>query len=115
MTLSLGKDVRASLRRLLTAALELPEGGDPVDRLPPNPWGDIEAFRREVYLPLHGEGASSSRDGDVVEVVLAPHEVDLVRDVIDGLAESISGGVPWSRVTESERSAVERLVSQLRT
>lgn len=111
--LLLGRDVRATLIMLLTRVLELPEGSRVVDHLPINPWGDVEAFRQAVFLPLHGQAPLPDRDEHEQEVILEPDEVKPIRDVLDGLAESISGGVPWTAVTTAEREAIERLLSRL--
>lgn len=111
--LPLTPDSRASLLMLLSTALELSEGSHVVDHLPVNPWGDIDEFRRAVFLPLHGNAESSAPTPHREEVVLSPDEVAPIRAIVDGLAESISGGCPWVELTDPEREAAERLVARL--
>jgi hypothetical protein len=104
--------VRPVLVRLLRAALDVPEGGRVVDFLPVNPWGEVEEFRQAVFLPLHGEEAPRAALRGV-ELPIAPDDVGPIRDVLDGLAESISGGNPWAAPSQEERDAVSRLLARL--
>ena len=46
-------------------------------------------------------------------VFVDAEDVEPIRNVLDGLAESFSGGVPWVAVTPAERQALERLISRL--
>jgi hypothetical protein len=77
------------------------------------PWGDLEEFRQAVHLPLHGQVSSQPDVVDAHQVTLDPVDVKPIRDVLDGLGESIAGGVPWVAMTDQEREAVERLISRL--
>jgi hypothetical protein len=111
--LVLDEEVRQKLAALLTAALEMPEGARVVDHVSRTPWGDVEDFRRAVYLPLHGAASARERGADATEVIVEPHEVAPMKDVLEGLAESISGGVPWTGLTAPEREATTRIASRL--
>jgi hypothetical protein len=112
VVIQLTEGVRPVLRRLLRAALELPTGSRVVDHLPLNPWGDLEEFRRAIFMPLHGEGDARGGEPGGVELVIEPGDVVHIRAVIDGLAESVAGGVPWVAVSEQERDAVTRLLAR---
>lgn len=112
--LGLGPRVRATLLELLEQALEIPTGGDVLDHLPSNPWGDLEDLRRSVYAPLHGRGRQGDNRADRQPVVVEAEDVEPIRSVLDGLAESFSDGVPWVAVSPAERRAIERLILHLR-
>jgi hypothetical protein len=89
-------------------------GARVIDSLPINPWGDLDEFRKQVYGPIHGTApAAPTLAGDQTSVFIDADDVARIKDVLDGLGESISGGVPWIAVTDEEREAVNRLVKQL--
>jgi hypothetical protein len=113
VTIYLTEGVRPVLVRLLRAALELPKGSRVVDSLPLNPWGNIEEFRRAVFLPLHGEEAPTMAGLGGVALTIEPDDVRPIRDVLDGLAESITGGTPWVAPSQEERLAVNRLLARV--
>ena len=114
LRLVLSEGVRSTLSTLLAAALILPDSGNVEEWVPDHPWGDLAAFQREVYFPLHGQRSASAKPtGYLSHVVIAAGDVEPIRAVIDGLAESISGGVPWRALTETERAAVERSLTEL--
>lgn len=113
LRLHMSESVRATLVQLLTTALDLVDANSVADHLPVNPWGDVDEFRRAVYLPLHGEPGDWQPSPMDYELVLEPDEIVPVRDVLDGLAESFSGGNPWVALTDRERRAVESLLARL--
>lgn len=105
--------VAGVLARLLDVALRLPPSADPADHLPLQPWGELDDFRAQVYLPLHGKsGQAQILDGGL-DISLQEDEAEAVRDTIDSLAESFSTGVPFLPLTESQRDAVSRVLSKL--
>lgn len=113
LRLHMSENVRATLVQMLTTALDLVDADSVADHLPVNPWGDVDEFRRAVYLPLHGEPGDGHLSPVDYDLVLGPDEIVPVRDVLDGLAESISGGIPWVALTDRERLAVESLLARL--
>lgn len=115
VTLVLGNDVRRALETLLRTALVLPEGAPVVDHLSRNPWSDLEDFRRQVHQPLHGSAVLPLRTRGQREIRLEAADVGTLRDVLDGLAESFSGGIPWAPLTSREREVVQRVASKLMT
>lgn len=110
--LHLTSEVRATLVALLTATLTMEAEAQVVDHLASNPWGDLEAFRRSVYFPLV-EGRVEESGLDRIDIEIEATNVPPIRDVMTGLAESFSGGVPWVALSEAERAAVEKLLAQL--
>jgi hypothetical protein len=90
----------------------LADGESVADHLPVNPWGDVDEFRRVVYLTLHGEPAAWQAPSKS-DVVLEREDIAPIRDVLDGLAESYSGGNPWVALIDRERRAVERVLARL--
>lgn len=113
VTIHLTEAVRPVLLRLLRAALELPEGSRVVDALPLNPWGDVEEFRLAVFLPLHGEEVPTSAGLGGAALKVQADDVRPIRDVLDGLAESITGGTPWVALSQEERAAVNGLLARI--
>jgi hypothetical protein len=114
LTLQMTEPVRDTFAMLLAKVLALPEGARVVDELPLNPWGDLDAFRKQVFYPLHGDGDSPrSLDERSYQVTIPAHDVVPIRDVIYDLAESFSGGQPWGLISQSERGAIERLADRI--
>lgn len=112
--LVLESGVRKTLVTMLKVARELPTGSDAADHLPINPWGDVEKFRRGVYVPLHGEEPSAPRSvAGLEEVFVEAPDVPPIRNVVDRLAENFSGGSPWVAPTIGEREAIETLLSRI--
>ena len=110
--LRLAPEVARVLSRLLSEALALGDGARVVDHFPINPWGDLDAFRREVFDPLHRRPVQDS-DGTGRVITIAAPDVDPLRDVLDSLAEAISGGVPWRSLGVVERKVVDSVVDEL--
>ena len=113
LSLRVRKDVLDALVVLLRTATLLSEGDRVIDRLPPNPWSDLNEFRRSVYLPLHGTPATDRTGPAATEILVRPDEVALIRGVVDRIAESYSGGVPWGEVTEAEQQAIEKFLARV--
>jgi hypothetical protein len=113
LRLHMSESVGVTLSQMLRTALDLTDGRSVADRLPVNPWGDVDEFRRRVYLPLHGEPVDSQPSPANSELVLEPEEIAPIREVLDGIAESFSGGNPWVALTDRERRAVERVLARL--
>lgn len=112
--LSLTPTVRAALAELLVTSLSLHDGDRVVDFIGMSPWGDLSAYRREVHEPLHGALAIAGDAAGKFKVEIPATDLAAVRRVLDGLAESVSGGVPWVALTSDERSAATRLIEQLK-
>lgn len=113
LRLHMSESVRATLVQLLTAVLDLADGNSVADHLPVNPWGDVDEFRRLVYLPLHGEPTHRQPPPSNSELILEREEIVPIRDVVHGLAESFSDGNPWVALTDRERRAVECVLARL--
>ena len=113
LSLRVREDVLDALVALLRTATRLAEGDRVIDHLPANPWGDLQQFRRSVYLPLRGTPSSDYPTPAATEILVRPDEVTLIRGVVDRIAESYSGGVPWGEVTESEQQAIEKLLARV--
>jgi hypothetical protein len=93
--------------------LDLPHGSRVVDHLPLNPWGDLEQFRKAVFVPLFDEGPGLSAVPGTTELIIAPTDVAYIRDVVGRLDDSITGGVPWGALSAIEREAVARVLVDL--
>lgn len=111
--LSLTEDVRATLKQLLEAALKLTDGDHVVDHLPVNPWGDVDRFRHAVSLPLEGEQPHLHSPSVGTVVMVERHELMPLREVLESLAESVSGGNPWVSLTDKEQSVVESVLARV--
>ena len=84
-----------------------------VEHLPDNPWGDMAEFRDSIYGPLEHARSSRVLDDPAERLVLDPHEVPPLFSVLERLAESFSGGVPWVALTAEERDTVTWVLRQL--
>ena len=114
VTLVLDSDAHMTLARMLKLALGLPTGTDAADHLPVNPWGDMDNFRRAVYIPLHGGGPSTpSSMAGAQEVVIEPGNVAPIRDVLDRLARNFSSGSEWTAPSALERGAIEPALARM--
>lgn len=91
----------------------MPEGSDVDAYLSAAPWGDLEEFRNTIYYPLRGRDVRAIQRESGVELAVPAGDVEPLRAVIDGLAESYSGGTPWTTLRRDERDAVERLLAQM--
>lgn len=111
--LLLSEEGRASLERLLAAALDLAADSRVVDHLPANPWGDLDEFRSAIYGPLHSEATGTQPSPEHTSLTLEQDEVIPVKDVLDGLAEAFSGGNPWVALTDQEREVIEKVLARL--
>jgi hypothetical protein len=111
VTLPLTPATRDTLRSLLAVSTELGEGARVVDYLPVAPWGDLDEFRRRVYEPLRLSAPPSEGSANSIEVT--SDDARLIWSVLQGLAESFSGGVPWSPLSRSELEAVNRCLAAL--
>lgn len=114
LTLTMTEPVRDTLAMLLAKLLALPDGAQVVDHLPLNPWGNLDAFRRQVFYPLHGDdGSPDILDERSFQVAIPTQDVVPIRDVIYDLAESFSGGHPWGPISQTERGAIQRLAHRV--
>jgi hypothetical protein len=114
LTLRMTEPVRDVLAMLLAKVLVLPEGVQMVDHLPLNPWGDLDAFRQQVFYPLHGDEESPrGPDERFCQVTIPADDIVPIRDVVYDLAESISGGHPWGTISELERVAIQALADRI--
>ena len=111
--LALSEELRASLIRLLRAALSMESGSTVVDHVPANPWGDLAEFRSAIYEPLHGEASASSPPHEHAVLLLDSHEVGPIRDVLDGISEAYAGGNPWVVLDDRERQAATSVLARL--
>lgn len=114
LALNLTPDVVATLGRMLAVALQLPDDAHVVDYLPANPWGDLAAFRAQVYFPLHGQAEPLEGANRLTRVILDPQEARVVRNVLEQLGESISGGVGWSKPPPADLGVVADVATRLR-
>lgn len=114
LALHLTPDVVATLRRMFSVALQLPNDADVDDYLPTNPWGDMAAFRAQVYHPLHGQDEPLESADGLSEVVLDTQEVEAARRILDQLAESFTGGVGWGKPAPDDLRAVAEVASRLK-
>ena len=92
LRLDLSPRMREALARLLRVAVALRRDWPTFVRLPDNPCGDLEEFRRTVYLPLHGAPSTG-------EVVVPQGDIGPLRDLLDSLDVLGGGGVHGSRYT----------------
>lgn len=114
LTLRMTEPVRDTLAMLLAKVLNLPEGAQVIDQLPVDPWGDLDAFRKQVFYPLYGDKDSQrSPDERSCQVTIPADDIVPIRDVIYDLAESFSGGHPWGPISQSERVAIQGLADRI--
>lgn len=115
LVLELTPDTRRVLENLLATATRLEEGARIVDHLPDEPWGDLDEFRRLVYEPLRTLESSTPSVGPQARTIeLGSQDARHVFNVLEGLAEGWSGGVPWVALSPAERPAVDRCLKALR-
>ena len=116
LELRLSRSVVERFQRVVSAVLRLSSDSDVAGYLGSDPWGDFEAFRREVYEPMHtGAPAQGRRPVGAVSVGIATSDLAEMNRVLGDLYEGYSGGRRWLTITPEQRTMFERLAAQLDT
>src|SRR4051812_20543084 len=90
--------------------LELNRGANPADFLGPNPWGDLNAYRREVCDPRQSPRRSVAAGArEATKVSISLEELPRMNEVLGALYEGYAGGIPWPGIDDDERGMLERL------
>ena len=114
LELRLSRTVIERFRCVVSAVLRLSSELDVLEYLGSDPWGDLEAFRREVYDPMRtGDPAQGRQPVGAVSVGISTSDLARMNGVLEDLYESYSGGRPWLAITPEERTMFERLAVQL--
>ncbi len=113
VVLCLTEGGKAALVELLAVALELRDDAYVVEHLPDDPWGDMAEFRDSIYVPLEHARSSRALEDPAERLILDAHEARPLFSVLEGLAESFSGGVPWVALTAEARDTVTWVLRQL--
>jgi hypothetical protein len=106
LRLHLSPRVHDALARLLRIAAALRRDWPTLVHLADNACGDLDDFRRTVYLPLCGAPSTGN-------LVVPQGDIGPLRDVLDSLGVFVDGAVSRFPMVARERTAVERLLEQL--
>jgi hypothetical protein len=114
LQLRLSEPVRQAFARVLDCVLRLDRGSDVADFLGRDPWGDLSAYRREVFNPMQSPGAAvEAESGRPPAVAIALHDLPRINAVLHDFYEGYSGGCPWAGIDDEERAILERLAAQV--
>ena len=114
LELRLSRSVVERFQHVVAAVLRLSSHTDVAGYLGADPWGDLEAFRREVYEPMQTSDPAKGRQPvGTVRVGIATSDLAEMNRVLDDPYESYSGGRRWLTITPEQRTMFERLAAQL--
>jgi hypothetical protein len=112
LVLVVSDEPRRVFARVVEGVLSLREGDDVADYLGTNPWGDMDAFRREIYEPMRSGKAGPHVAGGS-ELVIPVADLSRLNAWLDGFYEGYSGGSEWRPPRDDDRAVFERLAAQL--
>jgi hypothetical protein len=111
LTLNLTPQVRSTLVNLLTVASRLEDCARIIDHYSDDLYGELNEFRRLVYVPLRDNRSVTQGPGDKFGLTIA--DARLIFDVLKGIDDGWVGGTPWKAMNPAERSAVDRILEAL--
>jgi hypothetical protein len=111
LTLNLTRQVRSTLVNLLTVVGRLEDYARIIDHYSDDLYGDLDEFRRSVYVPLRDNRSVTEGPGD--NFCLTIKDARLIFDVLKGIDDGWVGGTPWKAMNPAERSAVDRFLEAL--
>ena len=95
--------------------LQLDQGSGVADFLGRDPWGDLDAYRREVFDPMQPGDATVAADArQRTRVEIPIHDLPRINSVLGEFYDGYSAGAWWSGIGVPERAIFERLVAQVR-
>jgi hypothetical protein len=84
--LRLSDPVRETFARVLDGVLRLDQGSDIADFLGQDPWGDLSAYRREVFHPMQsGDATVAAEERQVTRVVIPVRDQARINQILDDL------------------------------
>jgi len=116
MTLVLDRDLRSALVGLLGHASSMPSGARVDTVMGSEPWGDLDHFRTHVFDPVTGRAQAAPCTqlcAPTLTLVLTRDETEKLASILQGLSESMAGGVPWTALSDAEKQVVAGVVSRI--